>query len=76
MDDVSFGAAYSLGVGTGIAIDVGLGSKGGRADAGKKIGHQLQKAIADNQISVRNNDGESLTVNALFNLLNQNYKRT
>ncbi len=60
---VGFGGGFSTGLATGIASGRG------------KLQKQLDKAIADNEISIHDKNGEPLTIEALFELLDKNDKK-
>ncbi len=66
------GLALGLSLGTSIGISISLL---GSASERKKIQKQLRKAIADNEVSIRDKNGEPLTIEALFASLNKNYKK-
>ena len=70
---------FAVGLGIGIAIGFGGGfSTGlatGMASAREKLQKQVGKAIDDNEISIHDRDGEPLTIEALFALLDKNYKK-
>ncbi len=51
--------------GAGIAVGVGAGNQ----SAYKKREKQLRKAISDNELSIRDKNGEPLTVDEFFELL-------
>ena len=65
-----FGLGLAAGMGSGIAI--GIGSSGANR---KKLEKQLRNAIVDKEIAIQNKDGEPLTVEKLFSLLDQKYKK-
>lgn len=65
-----FGLGLAVGIGSGIAI--GIGSNGTNR---KKLEKQLRNAIVDKEISISNKDGETLTVDKLFAILDQKYKK-
>ncbi len=56
-----------LGAGFAVGIAVGVGA--GNQSAYKKREKQLRKAISDNELSIRDKNGEPLTVDGLFELL-------
>ena len=56
------GAGFAVGIAVGIAVGVGAGSQ----SAYKKREKQLRKAISDNELSIRDKNGEPLTVDGLF----------
>ncbi len=60
---IGFGGGFSTGIATGIASRHG------------KLKKQLSKAIEDNEISIHDKNGEPLTIEALFVLLDKNYKK-
>ncbi len=66
------GLALGLSLGTTIGISIGLL---GSASERKKIRKQLRKAIANNEVSIHDKNGEPLTIEALFVRLNKNYKK-
>ena len=70
---------FGAGVGVGIAIGFGGGfSTGiatGIASGREKLQKQLCKAIEKNEVSIHDKNGEPLTIEALFVLLNKNYKK-
>ncbi len=68
MEDLALG----LSLGTTIGISIGLL---GSANERKKIQKQLKKAIDDKNISIHDKNGEPLTIEALFELLDKNYKK-
>ncbi|MCE2412549.1 hypothetical protein J4G07_00960 [Candidatus Poribacteria bacterium] len=47
----------------------------GLASAREKFQMQLRKAIDDNEFSIRDKNGEPLTVDALFVMLDKEYKK-
>ncbi len=59
------GAGFAVGIAVGIAVGVGAGNQ----SAYKKREKQLRKAISDNELSIRDKNGEPLTVDGLFELL-------
>ncbi len=65
-----FGLGLAVGMGSGIAI--GAGSSGTNR---KKLEKQLRNAVVDKEISIHNKDGEPMTVEKLFSLLDQKYKK-
>ena len=60
-----FGAGFAVGIAVGIAVGVGAGNQ----SAYKKREKQLRKAISDNELSIRDKNGEPLTVDDFFELL-------
>ncbi|MCY4403528.1 MAG: hypothetical protein OXD54_13200 [Candidatus Poribacteria bacterium] len=65
-----FGLGLAVGMGSGLAI--GIGSSGTNR---KKLEKQLRNALVDKEISISNKDGEPLTVDKLFEILDQKYKK-
>ncbi len=70
MEGLALGLA--LGLSIGLAVGVGSTSRNTR----KKVERQLRNAIVDKEISIRDKDGEPLTTDALFALLDKKYKKT
>lgn len=66
-----FGAGFGAGIAVGIAVGIG----GGRSSGRDKLQKQLRKAIEDNEVSIHDKNGEPLTIEALFALLDKNYKK-
>ena len=66
---------FGVGLGAGIAIGFGGGISTGIASRHGKLKKQLSKAIEDNEISIHDKNGEPLTIEALFVLLDKNYKK-
>ena len=70
---------FAVGLGVGIAIGFGGGFSAGLATgiaSGRdKLQKQLDKAIADKEISIHDENGEPLTIEALLTFLNENYKQ-
>ena len=66
-----FALGLSIGIGGGFAV--GLAS--GVASERGKLQKQLDKAIEDKEISIHDKNGEPLTIEALFELLDKNYKK-
>ena len=65
---------FALGLSLGMTIGICAGaaeSSSGR----KKLQKQLRKAVVDNKVSIHDENGELLTVEALFTRLNKNYKK-
>ena len=75
MDGGSFGAGMGAGIGVGIAIGMGAGMGSGKAGADKKRKKQLQRAIEANAVAVHDENGNPLTSEALFELLDEKYKK-
>ena len=65
-----FGLGLAVGIGSGMAIGIGSNSTNR-----KKLEKQLRNAIVDKEISISNKDGEALTVDKLFAILDQKYKK-
>jgi hypothetical protein len=70
-----FGVGFAIGIGTGFGGGFGSGIAAGIASARKTLQKQLRKAIADNEVSIRDKNGEPLTVDAFFVMLDKNYKK-
>ncbi|MCG8625542.1 MAG: hypothetical protein MJE68_26530 [Proteobacteria bacterium] len=66
------GLALGLSLGTSIGISIGLS---GIASERKKLRKQIRKAIDDKEISIQDKNGEPLTIKALFECLDKNYKK-
>ena len=70
---------FAMGLSLGIAIGIGGGfSPGlvtGIASGRNKLQKQLDKAIGDKEISIHDKNGEPLTIEALFEFLDKNYKK-
>ena len=66
------GFSLGLAVGMGSGFVVGMGSSSTNR---KKLEKQLRNAVVDKEISIHNKDGEPLTVEKLFSLLDQKYKK-
>ena len=66
-----FGAGFGAGIAVGIAVGIG----GGRSSGRDKLQKQLRKAIEDNEVSIHDKNGDPLTIEALFALLDKNYKK-
>ncbi len=64
----------ALGLSLGISIGISIGLLGSASDR-KKLQKQLRKAIADNEVSIRDKNGEPLTIEALFELLDKTTRR-
>lgn len=70
-----FSVGFSVGIGAGFAGGFATGLITGMASGREKLQKQLHKAIDDNEISILDKNGEPLTVDALLELLNKNYKK-
>lgn len=70
-----FGAGLGVGLGIGFSIGFGGGVGAGMASAREKLQKQLRKAIEDNEVSIHDKNGEPLTIEAFFALLDKNYKK-
>ncbi|MDE0467823.1 MAG: hypothetical protein OYL97_12250 [Candidatus Poribacteria bacterium] len=70
-----FGAGIGIGIGIGFSIGFGGGFGAGMASTREKLQKQLRKAIEDNEVSIHDKNGEPLTIEALFALLDKNYKK-
>ena len=68
---------FSVGIGIGIGFGGGFsgGFAAGMASKSEKLQKQLRKAIEDNEVSIHDKNGEPLTIEALFTLLDKNYKQ-
>ena len=66
---------FGAGLGAGIAIGIAVGFGGGLSSGRDKLQKQLRKAINDEKISIHDKNGEPLTIQALFELLEQTYKK-
>ena len=66
------GLALGLGLGITIGCSIGLLEI---ASERKKLRKQLRKVIDNNEISIHDKNGESLTIEALFARLDKNYKK-
>ena len=66
-----------IGIGIGIGFGGGFasGMAAGMASGREKLQKQLRKAVEDNEISIHDKNGEPLTIEALFALLDKNYKK-
>ena len=64
---------FGAGMGAGIAVGIGIG--GGLSSGRDKLQKQLREAIDDNQVSIHDENGEPLTIEALLTLLDKNYKK-
>ncbi len=69
------GIGVSLGIGIGFSIGFGGGFAAGMASTSEKLQNQLRKAIDDNEVSIHDKNGDPLTIEALFALLDKNYKK-
>lgn len=66
---------FGAGLGAGIAIGIAVGFGGDLSSGRDKLQKQLRKAINDEKISIHDKNGEPLTIQALFELLEQTYKK-
>ncbi len=73
--DGSFAGGLGAGIGAGIAAGIGAGIASGSGAARKKVQRQLEKAIEDGEISIRDKDGTALTAESLFERLHQHSKK-
>lgn len=73
MDGFSIGLA--IGIGVGFSGGFGGGMAAGIASARETLQKQLRKAIDDSEVSICDKNGDPLTVEALFVMLNKNYKK-
>ncbi len=62
-------ADFAVGFGPGIAVGIAIGAGTGKRSARNKLENQLRKAISDNELSIRDKNEETLTVNELFEFL-------
>ncbi len=69
MDGFALGLSIGIGGGFSIGLATGVTSERG------KLQKQLKKAIDDKEISIHDKNGEPLTIEALFELLDKNYKK-
>ena len=65
-----FGSGLAVGLMLGIPSGLIIGSGFGETSSKKKIKKQLVKALDDNLISIVSSDGSELTLEQLFDLLN------
>ncbi len=73
MDGFSIGLA--IGIGVGFSGGFGGGMAAGIASARETLQKQLRKAKNDNEVSICDKNGDPLTVDALFVMLDKNYKK-
>ena len=66
---------FGVGFGAGIAVGIAVGLGGGASSGRDKLRKQLGKAIDDNKISIHDENGEPLTIEALLELLDKNDKK-
>ena len=66
---------FALGLSAGISIGIGGGFSTGIASGRGKLQKQIRKAIEDNQVSIHDENGEPLTIEALLTFLDKNYKK-
>ena len=66
---------YALGLSLGISIGIAVGLGGGISSGRDKLRKQIRKAIDDNAISMQDKNGEPLTIDALLEFLDKNYKK-
>ncbi len=66
---------FGAGLGAGIAIGIAVGLGGGVSSGRDKLQKQLRKAMDDKRISIHDKNGEPLTIEALFEFLDKNYKK-
>lgn len=60
----------------GLVIGIGAGFvAAGITNERQKLEKQLRTAIRDNEVSILDKNGELLAVDALFAMLNKNYKK-
>ena len=71
----SFSVGFSVGIGAGFAGGFATGLVTGIASAREKLQNQFRKAIDDNEISIHDKNGKPLGSDALFELLDKNYKK-
>lgn len=70
-----FGAGLGVGIGIGFGGGFASGMATGMASAREKLQKQLRKAIDDDEVSIHDKNGKSLTIEALFAFLDKNYKK-
>ena len=75
MDSFGVGVGIAIGIGAGFGGGFGSGIATGIASARERLKKKLHKAIDDNEVSICDKNGEPLTVDALFVILDQNYKK-
>ena len=66
---------FGAGLGAGIAIGIAVGLGGGVSSGRDKLQKQIRKAIDDNKVSIHNENGEPLTIEALLTFLDKSYKK-
>ena len=66
---------FGVGIAIGFGVGFGSGTATGIANARETLQKQLRKAIDDNEFSIRDKNGEPLTVDALFMMLDKKYKK-
>ena len=64
-------AGISIGIGGGFSTGIVTGIASGRG----KLQKQIRKAIEDNKVSIHDENGEPLTIEALLTFLDENYKK-
>lgn len=66
---------FAMGLSLGIAIGIAVGLGGGVSSGRDKLQKQLRKAMDDKRISIHDKNGEPLTIEALFEFIDKNYKK-
>ena len=73
MEGFAVGLSIGIGIGFGGGFSTGLAT--GMASAREKLQKQVGKAIDDNKVSIHDENGEPLTIEALLTFLDKNYKK-
>ena len=73
MDGFSVGIAIGIPIGFGGGFGSGMAT--GIASKRETLQKQLRKAIDDNEVSICDKNGDPLTVDALFAMLDKKYKK-